>query len=153
MLARMAIMRYMDDLNEYNCKEDSIDIKLMTEFAELHFPEQSKAILDRHKNIFDKRHTNLQVRIDALEQEAERLRLEAKGLVKVGDDLVSIETGEIVEAGTPAIITAENQPDAETPEEPAVEAAPAEETRRRTRTSRLPGTSRNGRTEGGLHPL
>ena len=128
MLARMAIMRYMDDLNEYNCKEDSIDIKLMTEFAELHFPEQSKAILDRHKNIFDKRHTNLQVRIDALEQEAERLRLEAKGLVKVGDDLVSIETGEIVEAGTPAIITAENQPDAETPEEPAVEAAPAEET-------------------------
>ncbi len=49
MLARMAIMRYMDDLNEYNCKEDSIDIKLMTEFAELHFPEQSKAILDRHK--------------------------------------------------------------------------------------------------------
>jgi len=68
------------------------------------------------------------VRINALEQEAERLRLEAKGLVKVGDDLVSIETGEIVEAGTPAIITAENQPDAETPEEPAVVEAPAEET-------------------------
>ena len=38
MLFRMAFMRYCDDISEYNCQADDIDIQLMIEFGQMHFP-------------------------------------------------------------------------------------------------------------------
>ena len=97
MLFRMAFMRYCGDICEYNCKADDIDIRLMTEFGQLHFPDETKAVLTRHKAIYDKRHASLEARIKAIEEEAELKRLrEQVGTLQVGDDLIDIATGEVL---------------------------------------------------------
>lgn len=101
MLYRMAIMRYCENMSENYVKPDSPDIRLFTEFMELHYPEESRAIQEKHKKIYEKRHANLQVRIEAIEDEAELLRLKkdaeeaGSAIVEFKGRLIDIETGEL----------------------------------------------------------
>lgn len=95
MLYRMAIMKYCDDISEYNCKPDNADTRLLTEFADLHFPDESRAVQERHKAVYEKRHENLQTRIKAIEDEAELLRL--RELAAANDQSIDVQTGEIID--------------------------------------------------------
>lgn len=101
MIMRMAIMEHFNKLSENYCKPDSVDIKLMTEFADQHFAEQSKAVQERHKDKYEKQHKNLAVRIKNIENEAELLRLQAlaasEKLEPLTDGaLVDTQTGEVL---------------------------------------------------------
>lgn len=126
MLFRMAFMRYCDDICEYNCKADDIDIQLMTEFGQMHFPEETAAVLERHKGIYEKRHANLETRIKALEDEAELLRLrEQTGIAKVANETVDMTTGEILAQELPEAGPAD-YPEPVFPQEPQPEYAPYE---------------------------
>lgn len=87
MLFRMAIMYYCDNISEYNCKPDSADTLFLTEFTKMHYPDESEAVLERHKNIYAKRHANLQERIVAIEEEVELLRLKQEA-IDSGNDTV-----------------------------------------------------------------
>ena len=91
MLFRMAFMRYCDDICEYNCKADDIDIQLMIEFGQMHFPEETAAVVGRHKAIYDKRHANLDKRIKAIEEEDKQA-----SVVQVSGELVDTATGELL---------------------------------------------------------
>ena len=91
MLFRMAFMRYCDDICEYNCKADDIDIQLMIEFGQMHFPEETAAVVGRHKAIYDKRHANLDKRIKAIEEEDKQA-----SVVQVSGELVDTATGEVL---------------------------------------------------------
>ena len=91
MLFRMAFMRYCDDICEYNCKADDIDIQLMIEFGQMHFPEETAAVVGRHKAIYDKRHANLDKRIKAIEEEDKQA-----SVVQVSGELVDAATGEVL---------------------------------------------------------
>lgn len=81
----------------------------MTEFAELHFPEESKAIIERHKAVYEKRHKNLHLRIKAIEDEAQ--------LMRTRSDVENAETGS-------EYLSTENMPE---PEEVPEEVVPVEE--------------------------
>ena len=91
MLFRMAFMRYCDDISEYNCQADDIDIQLMIEFGQMHFPEETAAVVGRHKAIYDKRHANLEKRIKAIEEEDKQA-----SVVQVSGELVDTATGEVL---------------------------------------------------------
>lgn len=91
MLFRMAFMRYCDDISEYNCQADDIDIQLMIEFGQMHFPEETAAVVGRHKAIYDKRHANLEKRIEAIEEEDKQA-----SVVQVSGELVDTATGEVL---------------------------------------------------------
>ena len=91
MLFRMAFMRYCDDISEYNCQADDIDIQLMIEFGQMHFPEETAAVVGRHKAIYDKRHANLDKRIKAIEEEDKQA-----SVVQVSGELVDTATGEVL---------------------------------------------------------
>lgn len=122
MLMRMTIMSYCDDMYEYNCKPDSANSAIITEFSTLHFPDQANPIIDRYKGIFEKRHVNLVKRIDAIEKQAENMRIqsmfEAGALWKMPDGtILNILTGEILDEN----VVFHALPDAEIPEYPIEE--------------------------------
>lgn len=126
MLFRMAFMRYCDDIYEFNCKADNIDIRLMTEFGQMHFPEETAAVLERHKSIYEKRHASLETRIKAIEDEAELLRLrEQAGIAEVAGERVDTATGEILAAELPEAEPAD-YPEPAFPQEPRPDYAPCE---------------------------
>lgn len=127
MLFRMAFMRYCDDICEYNCKADDIDIRLMTEFGQMHFPEETAAVVDRHKAIYEKRHASLATRIKAIEEEAEQLRLrEQAGTLQVDGELIDTATGEVLAAEQPQAELAD-YPEPVFPQEPEPDYIPYEE--------------------------
>ena len=127
MLFRMAFMRYCDDICEYNCKADDIDIQLMIEFGQMHFPEETAAVVGRHKAIYDKRHANLDKRIKAIEEEAEQQRLSGQaGTLQVDGELVDTATGEVLAAEQPQAEPAD-YPDPVLPQEPEPDYTPCEE--------------------------
>lgn len=102
MLMRMAIMRYMDDVNENRCDPESTDVKLLTEFAMMHFPEKTKPVVERHQNIYAKRHYNLGVRITNIEQQAEVVRVqsmfEGGALCRTPEgEVINIYSGEVID--------------------------------------------------------
>lgn len=125
-LFRMAFMRYCDDICEYNCKADDIDIRLMTEFGQMHFPEETEAVLTRHKAIYEKRRVKIEARIKSIEEEAELKRLrEQVGTVQVGDDLIDTATGEVLSAATEEADPADF-PEPVFPQEPLPDYTPCE---------------------------
>lgn len=126
MLFRMAFMRYCDDICEFNCKADDIDIRLMTEFGQMHFPEETAAVLERHKSIYEKRHANLETRIKAIEDEAELLRLrEQAGIAEVAGERIDTATGEVLAAELPETEPAD-YPEPVFPQEPEPDYTPSE---------------------------
>ena len=117
MLFRMVIMKFCDNMYEYRCKPESPDVKLISEFADMHFHEQSQPIQDRYKAVYEKHHKNLAVRIEAIEKEAALLELQFMAengeLRRLPDDTVlNPFTGETFDAER--IATA--LPDVEIPE-------------------------------------
>lgn len=126
MLFRMAFMRYCDDICEFNCKADDIDIRLMTEFGQMHFPEETAAVVGRHKSIYEKRHANLETRIKAIEDEAELLRLrEQAGIAEVAGERIDTAAGEVLAAELPETEPAD-YPDPVFPQEPEPDYTPSE---------------------------
>lgn len=102
MLMRMAIMRYLDEVNENRCDPESTDVKLLTEFAMMHFPEKTKPVVERHQNIYAKRHYNLDVRISNIEQQAEVVRVqsmfEGGALCRTPEgEVINIYSGEVID--------------------------------------------------------
>lgn len=120
MLFRMAFMRYCDDICEYNCKADDIDIQLMIEFGQMHFPEETAAVVGRHKAIYDKRHANLDKRIKAIEEEDKQA-----SVVQVSGEPVDAATDEVLAV---AVSAAEptDYPEPMFPQEPEPDYIPYE---------------------------
>ena len=102
MLMRMAIMRYLNDVNENYCNPESTDVKLLTEFAMMHFPEKTAPVVERHQGIYAKRHYNLDVRISNIEQQAEVVRVqcmfEGGALCRTPEgEVINIYSGEVID--------------------------------------------------------
>ena len=74
-LTRLVIMSYFEKICENGVTDETPDVQLLSEFTDLHWPEQSKAIQEKHRSIYDKRHAGLQQRIEAIQKEAELLHL------------------------------------------------------------------------------
>lgn len=102
MLMRMAIFRYCVDLNAAYCEPDSVDAKIIQEFATMHYREQAQPIVERYEQIYDKRHHNLSIRIDKIREQAEIERVQAqfeKGVLFLMTDgtVLNIATGEVLD--------------------------------------------------------
>ncbi len=67
---------------DYSCTDEMLDTRLLCEFAELNFAEQSQAIVQKYMKVYEKRKSRLDEQIEALderEREAEkRMSLEAE---------------------------------------------------------------------------
>ena len=60
----------------YNCTDETLDTRLLCEFAELNFAEQSRPIMEKYREVYDKRKNRLDEQIEALERmESEREQL------------------------------------------------------------------------------
>ena len=63
----------------YNCTDETLDTRLLCEFAELNFAEQSRPIMEKYKEVYDKRKERLDEQIEALERmESEREQLDSQ---------------------------------------------------------------------------
>lgn len=59
-----------------NCTDETLDTRLLCEFAELNFTEQSRPIMEKYRDVYDKRKSRLDEQIEALERmESEREQL------------------------------------------------------------------------------
>lgn len=59
-----------------NCTDETLDTRLLCEFAELNFAEQSRPIMEKYREVYDKRKSRLDEQIEALERmESEREQL------------------------------------------------------------------------------
>ena len=104
-LTRMVIMSYFEKIRENGVTDETPDVQLLSEFTDLHWPEQSKAIQEKHRSIYDKRHAGLQQRIEAIQKEAELLHLcqqaaaRALPTTTVSQDGITVDptTGEIID--------------------------------------------------------
>lgn len=60
----------------YNCTDETLDTRLLCEFAELNFAEQSRPIIEKYREVYDRRKSRLDEQIEALERmESEREQL------------------------------------------------------------------------------
>ena len=60
----------------YNCTDETLDTRLLCEFAELNFAEQSRSIMKKYREVYDKRKSRLDEQIEALKcLESEREQL------------------------------------------------------------------------------
>lgn len=60
----------------YNCTDETLDTRLLCEFAELNFAEQSRPIMEKYREVYDKRKSRLDEQIEVLERmESEREQL------------------------------------------------------------------------------
>lgn len=60
----------------YNCTDETLDTRLLCEFAELNFAKQSRPIMEKYREVYDKRKSRLNEQIEALERmESEREQL------------------------------------------------------------------------------
>lgn len=60
----------------YNCTDETLDTRLLCEFAELNFAEQSRPIMEKYREVYDRRKSRLDEQIEALERmESEREQL------------------------------------------------------------------------------
>ena len=104
-LTRMVIMSYFEKIRENGVTDETPDVQLLSEFTDLHWPEQSKAIQEKHRSIYDKRHASLQQRIEAIQKEAELLQLRKQAAARalptttVSQDGITVDptTGEIID--------------------------------------------------------
>lgn len=102
MLMRMAILRYLDDLCETRCSPESADAKVLIEFSMMHWADKAQPIVKQHESIYNKRHVNLSIRIEKIEQQAQVMRIqalhEAGVLFEMSDGTVmNVETGEVID--------------------------------------------------------
>lgn len=59
-----------------NCTDETLDTRLLCEFAELNFAEQSRPIMEKYREVYDKRKSRLDEQLEALERmESEREQL------------------------------------------------------------------------------
>ena len=60
----------------YNCTDETLDTRLLCEFAELNFAEQSRSLMKKYREVYDKRKSRLDEQIEALKcLESEREQL------------------------------------------------------------------------------
>jgi len=52
---------------DYSCTDELLDTRLLCEFAEMNFAEQSQPIMEKYKAIYDKRKSRLDEQIEALD--------------------------------------------------------------------------------------
>lgn len=128
MIMRMAILRYLSDLCETRCSPESTDTKVLIEFAMMHWAEKARPIVEKHEAIYKKRHENLSIRIEKIEQQAEVMRIqavhEAGALFRMVDGTVmNVTTGEVIDDKLVQMALTE----VELPEIPVEEPLPCDE--------------------------
>ncbi len=76
-LMRQFILTFLrNSAPTYNCTDETLDTRLLCEFAELNFAEQSRPIMEKYREVYDKRKSRLNEQIEALERmESEREQL------------------------------------------------------------------------------
>ena len=60
-----------------NCTDETLDTRLLCEFAELNYGEQTRTIMAKHKEVYDKRKSRLDEQIEALDALAREQELRA----------------------------------------------------------------------------
>ena len=60
-----------------NCTDETLDTRLLCEFAELNYGEQTRTIMAKHKEVYDKRKSQLDEQIEALDALAREQELRA----------------------------------------------------------------------------
>lgn len=103
-LIRLVIMSYFGIICENGVTDKTPDVRLLSEFTDLHWPEQSKAIQEKHRDIYDKRHASLQQRIEAIQKEAELLQLRQQAAARALPEAVVSQDGVTVDPATGEII-------------------------------------------------
>ena len=103
-LTRLVIMSYLEKICENGVTDETPDVQLLSEFTDLHWPEQSKAIQEKHRSIYDKRHAGLQQRIEAIQKEAELLHLRQQAAARALPEAVVSQDGITVDPATGEII-------------------------------------------------
>lgn len=103
-LIRLAIMSYFGKIREDGVTDETPDVQLLSEFTDLHWPEQSKAIREKHQGIYAKRHASLQQRIDTMRKEAELIHLRQQATARALPEAVVSQDGITVDTATGEII-------------------------------------------------
>ena len=67
-LMRQFIVRFLcQTAPDYNCTDETLDTRLLCEFVEMNFAEQTRPIMEKYKELYDKRKSRLDEQIDALD--------------------------------------------------------------------------------------
>lgn len=76
-LVRSYLMGFFRNAQECRCTDETLDTKLLCQFADLNFKKESEAVQQQYLAVFEKRHARLHVQIDAIEQQVAEAAAEA----------------------------------------------------------------------------
>lgn len=101
-LMRQFIVKFLcQAAPDYNCTDETLDTRLLCEFVEMNFAEQTRPIMEKYKELYDKRKSRLDEQIDALDA-LERER-ELRASLEAATDSEPVEIPEAAPDEEPAV--------------------------------------------------